>query len=195
VPARQRLVRPTATSERADRRVQEACRAVGDFIAYWGFKKIHGRVWATLATRKEPLSQAAIARLLGVSRALVSATIDDLSSHGLVRSTGPERHAPYVAVFDVWPTIADVLRSREWLLVERARVAFAAALTEVEALERQGRRTPYDRVRLGALLSMTQVARAFLRILIGLRRAPAQKSLGGWAGKAGGLLTLIKNAW
>ncbi len=193
--ATERIVRKSANIERVELSMQKAWSAVGGFIAYWGFKEIHGRVWTLLATRKEPMTQAGIARCLGVSRALVSATVDDLSHHGLVRPVDTRRNAPYVAVFDVWPTIADVLRSREWMIVESARLALEAALEEVSTAERQGTTTPYDPGRLRALLSMTEAAQGFLRILIKLRNTPTVQTFTGWAGKASGLLEQIRRAW
>src|SRR4051812_41709734 len=51
-------------------RIGQVCDAVGAFIEYWGFKAIHGRIWALLALRNGPLAQAEIAKTLGVSRAL-----------------------------------------------------------------------------------------------------------------------------
>ena len=56
--------------DRIERRVLRVCEATGDFIAWWGFKSIHGRVWALLALSRKPLSQAEIGRTLGVSRAV-----------------------------------------------------------------------------------------------------------------------------
>src|SRR5690349_15490510 len=115
-----RAVHSASNTAAVDRAVGRAASAVGEFIAYWGFKSIHGRLWTLLAVSVEPQSQASLARACGVSRALVSASIDELTSYGLVRAVGEGRNAPYVAVFDVWPTIADVLRSREWMLIEKA---------------------------------------------------------------------------
>ncbi len=192
--ARERVKR-YANSDHVERRVADVCRAVGKFIAYWGFKEIHGRIWTLLAMRRDALTQAGIARALGVSRALVSGSIEELARHGLVRTVGSHRNAPYVAVFDVWPTIADVLRSREWVLIESARAAFAAALEAIASVERSGARTPYDATRVKALLAMTEVAHAFLRILMRIRTAPGVQSLGGWAGKASGLLERIRRVW
>ena len=97
-----------------NRRVLEVCDSIGDFIEYWGFKGIHGRVWALLALSTDPLAQVQIAQYLGVSRSLVSGVIAELVERGLVRSIDSSRNSPYVALTDFWPTVASVLRSREW---------------------------------------------------------------------------------
>lgn len=151
-----------------DLRVRLACDAVGEFIAYWGFKAVHGRIWTVLAARSEPMTQVEIADFLNVSRSLVSGAISELSHHGLVEQTEPSRNAPYRAVFDIWPTIAGVLRSREWMLIEAARMALEGAIEEWELASPRERRG-YDVDRLRFLLRMSEMAQTFLRLLIGIR--------------------------
>lgn len=165
-------------------RVQEACMAIGEFVDYWGFKGLHGRVWALLAMHRHAINQAQIAKELGVSRASVSAAIAELTRYNLVQATSTRRNAPYVAIMDVWPTIADVLRKREWMLVEVARGAISAALEEVERAGEAD--TDYSGDRLRALLSMTGLAQSLLKLLVTLR-APTPATLTElrrWGGRA-----------
>ncbi len=159
-------------------RIRQVCDAVGNFIEYWGFKAIHGRIWTLLALSTEPLSQLEIADFLEVSRALVSAAVAELVEHGLIRPVGDRRKAPYEAVTDVWPTISDVLREREWMLVETARVALEGAIEEAELAPERRARFSVERLRF--LLRMTELAQAFLRLLIGLRMPQRLESIGGW---------------
>ena len=105
------------------RSVLQVGQAAGSFIEYWGFKAIHGRIWTVLALHIEPLSQTEICELLGVSRSAVSTAMAELVEFGLVRPVDGHRHAPYEAILDIWPAVAEVLRSREWMLLESARVA------------------------------------------------------------------------
>ena len=101
----------------------DVCDAIGDFIEYWGFKRIHGRVWALVALSAKPLPQVEIAQELGVSRSLVSGVVAELVDRGLLRPTEAKRNTPYTAMTDFWPTVAAVLRSREWLLLEKVKIA------------------------------------------------------------------------
>jgi len=80
---------------RMQRRVVRVCEATGEFIAWWGFKSIHGRIWALLALSRDPVSQAELSRTLGVSRALVSGAIAELLEYGLVR---PRSGDPWLRV-------------------------------------------------------------------------------------------------
>lgn len=178
--------------ETLDRRVLRACDAVGAFIEYWGFKAVHGRVWTLLALHRRPLSQSEIVERLGVSKALVSTTISELSGFGLVRPVSDRRNAPYEAVVNVWPTIADVLRSREWMLLEEARVALEAAIEEGDYVEARHGGSPYDVGRLKLLLSMTEMAQALLKTLIALRLPQPSAAVRSWIKTAASLVKRMR---
>jgi DNA-binding transcriptional regulator GbsR (MarR family) len=161
------------------KRVREVCETVGSFIEYWGFKAIHGRIWTALALHQEPMAQTELAEFLGVSRSLVSGAISELTERGLVRATSEHRNAPYEAVIDIWPSIANVLRGREWMMIESARVALDAAVEEMELSDADARRR-YSLDRMRFLLRMTEMAQAFLRLLIGIRVPRKLEGLGDW---------------
>jgi len=172
-------------TERLDTAVLEACDAVGVFIEYWGFKNVLGRVWALLVLHKEPLTQVTIAERLDISRSLVSSVIAELVERGLVRPVTDHRNSPYEAQLDVWPTIAGVLKQREWLLLEQARNAFELTLEEAELIESANQ--PYDVARLRTLLNMTEVAQSMVRMLITIR-VPSRLDVGEWIGRASALV-------
>jgi DNA-binding transcriptional regulator GbsR (MarR family) len=170
--------RARAPVDRVSLRVRQVCDAVGSFIEYWGFKAIHGRIWTLLALSTSPMTQVEVADFLDVSRSLVSGAMAELLAHGLVRPMEEHRNAPYTAVVDVWPTIADVLREREWMLVEAARVALEGALEAAEMSRETPPRFAVERMRF--LLRMTEIAQAFLRILMNLRVPRKLEGIGGW---------------
>ena len=119
-------------------------------------------MWTLLALRNEPLAQNQIVEALGVSKALVSSAISELGGYGLVQPVSERRNAPYVAVIDIWPVISRILREREWMLIERARVALEATLEEAEIQRRYGTQINYDVSRIQLLLSITESAQGFL---------------------------------
>ena len=184
--------RPPATAEprsdegdRLNQRIIAVCDAVGAYIETWGFRSIHGRVWALLAMRSAPLAQAEIAERLGVSRSLVSLAVSELSTYGLVRAVGDHRAAPIEACLDVWPTITDVIRSREWMLIERARLALEAAADEVEYRQGRGEPLAYDPRRIRLLLTMAEFAQTTLRAVLSVRMPGSLDSFGKWLHRAG----------
>lgn len=172
---------------RLDKRVLKVCDEVGSFIEYWGFKAIHGRVWTLLAISDGPLSQIEIAERLGVSRSLISTVMSELVEYGLVRAVSQHRNAPYEAVIDVWPTISDVLRQREWMLLESARNSLEAAREEAE-LAGEGHAYRIERIQL--LLTMTELAQALLKVLIAIRMPRSLDGFSDWITRAG---TLVKS--
>ncbi|MCC7383612.1 MAG: hypothetical protein IT384_17360 [Deltaproteobacteria bacterium] len=172
--------RPRAPQDRMTQRVLAAAEAVGAFIEAWGFKGILGKVWAVLAVRRQPTPQAEVAEILGVSRSLVSSAMAELHQYGLVRPVGEHRNAPYEASLDVWPTISDVLREREWMLIERARLAFEAAVEEAEFAGERGERTPYDLERMRLVLRMAELAQTVLRTILSLKVPRSIESFAPW---------------
>lgn len=168
-------------------RVLLVCDAVGAFIEWWGFRAIHGRLWVLLSLSSRPRSQAELSALLGVSRSLVSTAIAELVDYRLVRPTSEHRHAPYQATMDVWSTIADVLREREWMILERVKVALQGATAALDQAQREARPTDFDDARVRLLLRMTELAQTFLRLVITLGAGPLPRSLGAWASKASAL--------
>ena len=173
---------------RIDVRVRQVCDAVGHFIEYWGFKSIHGRVWTLLALRRTPVAQTDIAEFFDVSRSLVSAAVSQLSEYGLVRATEEHRNAPYEAVVDVWPTVSDVLRGREWMLIEAARLAIDGALEEAEVAGAGD----YDIDRLRFLGALTELAQTFLRLIIGLRVPRRLDGIGDWVKRAARVMRTLR---
>lgn len=166
--------------DRLHQRVLAVADAVGAFIEGWGFKAIQGKVWTILALRRSPTAQTEVADLLGVSRSLVSGAIAELVEYGLVRPVGEHRNAPYEAVLDVWPTISDVLRQREWMLIERARLALESAVEELEFAEEGGQRSPYDLGRLRVVLGMTELAQTVLKVVIQVRVPRSTDAFRAW---------------
>ena len=175
---------------RLEESVLQTCDAIGSFIEYWGFKKILGRVWALLALHREPLTQTAIADKLGVSRSLVSGAIAELLERGLVSQTDEHRNAPYVAELDIWPTVAHVLRTREWMLLEHARNALEVTLEEIEIANEPN--SVYDANRIHLLLRMTEASQTLVRMIIALR-VPSRLDVGEWIAKASSLVRALRN--
>ena len=177
-----------ARHQRLERRVLRVCDSAGAFIEWWGFKAIHGRVWTLLALKGAPMTQSKVAQTLGVSKALVSTAMAELNDFGLVRPVQEHRNSPYEATIDVWPTISDILRTREWMLMESARVALESAIEEAQTQLESGDELTFDLDRMKMLLTMTETAQAFLKTIVGMRLPKPIEGLAGWAGKAAALV-------
>ena len=112
--------------------LEELAKEVGDFICYWGFKKIHGRLWTHLYLSKNPLDAGQMMSLLKVSKALISLSLNDLLQHEVILENGKSDRGTqtYVANPDVVDVILNVLRQREKRMLIKAQ----SALRQVSAL-------------------------------------------------------------
>ena len=95
--------------------------AVGDFIRYWGFRRIHGEIWTQIYLSKDPLSGVELTQRLGVSKALVSPALKELEDYKLILVRKEDNKTKrYFANPDVFDVIKDILQKREMQLIEKA---------------------------------------------------------------------------
>lgn len=135
---------------------------VGDFMQYWGFKKIHGRIWVHLYTAKEPLDTFELLRRLGVSKGLLSLALRELMEHQVIQPEALSENGAttYSANPDLWHVITGVLRKRE---VPMLGAAFAAAegLSRVSAKEMAAANLSSERVK--SIKTLCQSAKGLLQ--------------------------------
>jgi DNA-binding transcriptional regulator GbsR (MarR family) len=143
-------------------RLQSLSKSVGKFIRYWGFRNIHGEIWAIVYLSKNPLSGIEIGNLLGVSKALVSPALKELIDEGLIKLTESENSKTkrYVAEEDIAKIIHGVLQRREVPMIEEISQNHAG-LTEVAVSEEN-----IDRLRLQQMGMMIQMAHLALGSLL-----------------------------
>ncbi len=95
--------------------LEDLANEVGNFICYWGFKKIHGRLWTHIYLSRRPLDAAQLIRRLRVSKALISLSLNDLLKYDVILVAGKSDRGTqtYIANPDVLSLILNVLRRRE----------------------------------------------------------------------------------
>jgi DNA-binding transcriptional regulator GbsR (MarR family) len=106
--------------------LQDLAEQVGEFIEYWGFKRVHGRLWTHLYLSAHPMDAAEFMQRLGISKALVSMTLSDLLEYEVIlradkSSRGTEL---FVANPDTTAVILNVLRGREKRMLGRIQAAY-----------------------------------------------------------------------
>jgi HTH-type transcriptional regulator, glycine betaine synthesis regulator len=74
------------------RELLETADLIGDFIEYWGFKKVQGRIWASLFLMSEPLNTRQLMELLNISSFLVSISVAELMKYGVILEAGKGRN-------------------------------------------------------------------------------------------------------
>lgn len=102
--------------------MERLAEQVGNFIQYWGFKKIHGQIWTHIYLSTEPLSALQLIERLKVSKALISIAMNDLINYQLLIQT-PEsvnkKNKFYTANPNVFEAIRFVLETRELYMLNR----------------------------------------------------------------------------
>jgi DNA-binding transcriptional regulator GbsR (MarR family) len=99
---------------------------IGEFIQYWGFKKIHGRIWFMIFSSTRPLDAQDLMKRLKISKALVSISIRDLLQHDVILEAGYSSIGTrtYSANPDIHGVIEQVLKNREKIMIGKIKIAF-----------------------------------------------------------------------
>ena len=173
------------------RRIVVACDSIGELVDYWGFKKVQGRIWTYLVLSRDPRHQVDIADALGISKSLVSLTVSELMERNLVRAIEDRRNAPIEATLDVWPTVSEILRSREWMLLESARVALEDVRAELEWQDEGEAEYNLDHVE--RVLAIIELVQSLLKVVMSIRRPePKSEQEVGWMKRASNLLVQLR---
>jgi DNA-binding transcriptional regulator GbsR (MarR family) len=104
-----------------NKKIDDLVNDIGGFIEYWGFRKIHGRIWALLYLSENSLSTPEIVQRLGVSKALISGAINELLNHQLIERVGQVKFGgiTYEATSSPAEVVRDIVRNRELVLFNK----------------------------------------------------------------------------
>jgi DNA-binding transcriptional regulator GbsR (MarR family) len=129
------LSRPPPTSHTLQHAELAVADAVGALMELWGFRRQLGRVWAILFLSERALAAPELCDRLQISTGLLSMSLAELRSWGVVRSVDVrgDRKEHFEAETHVWRMVARVLRERERRAVEDALAAFERAHAELRA--------------------------------------------------------------
>lgn len=148
--------------------MQDLAEQIGEFIHYWGFKRIHGRIWTHLYVAQKPLDAADLVRQLKISKALVSISLRELLEFEVIEEVGKSARGThlYRTNPDILKVILSVLRQREKRILSRIQAA-QQSLERTPATDRERHGMSESHVKqLGALI---QNASAGLESFIALR--------------------------
>ena len=99
---------------------------IGEFIEYWGFKAVQGRLWCYLYLANEPLDSAQLAELLEISPALVTQSVQILLQYRVISEVekGKNGVLRFIANPKVSEAITGVLEGRELELLDRIQLSY-----------------------------------------------------------------------
>lgn len=142
-------------------KIQRLADAIGQFIRYWGFRKIHGEIWAVVYLSSKPMSGIEIGNLLKVSKALMSPALKELEAEGLIVQTESENSKTkrYLAEENVAKIIQGVLKRREIPMIEMIQQKH----TELTLESSDGQTVNLERLqKMGMMIQMAQFGLAAL---------------------------------
>jgi DNA-binding transcriptional regulator GbsR (MarR family) len=148
-------------------KLQKLAEGVGQFIRYWGFRQIHGEVWAVVYLAPAPLSGTEIGKILQVSKALMSPALKELVAEGLIHQTNSENSKTkrYIAEEDVTKVIHEVLKRREKPMIEKIQERHSelgllntnSEVVNSDRFQKMGMMILMAQLGLGTLLDSNQV--------------------------------------
>ncbi len=147
--------------------LQKLSLSIGNFIRYWGFRRIHGAIWTQVYLSKTPVSCTDLTDCLSLSKALISPALEELCRHRLIHvvpSTN-EKTKLYAPAENINEVIRDVLKNREAKMLQQIAKDFSAVDSS------QNQNSVIDAQKLKALGEMILSANLMLEILV------AQKDL------------------
>jgi DNA-binding transcriptional regulator GbsR (MarR family) len=111
------------SSSQLQRQTAELAESIGEFIDYWGFRRVHGEIWAHVYLSEKPLSGSDLVKRLGVSKALVSPALKELENYDLIYQIESDdaRAKLYRANEDFLSVIKTVLQKRELPLLAKVQ--------------------------------------------------------------------------
>lgn len=133
--------------------LEEFASEVGQFMEYWGFKKVHGQIWCHIYLSQQPLDAAELMRRLSISKALVSISLKELQDFAVIEEAGKSERGTrlYKPREDLGATILDTLRRRERKMMARIRTSHSL-LERLEPQELQSHGIERQKVALLGML-------------------------------------------
>lgn len=140
--------------------------SVGNFMEYWGFKKIHGRIWSHLYLSSEPLDTEELMRRLKVSKGLMSLAMRDLLHYEVIQQTSTGKHGTvfYTANEDLQKVIFNVLKTRETKMLQHNKVLLEK-LNKLKDADLQKYQLSHARIK--SALTLTATAGEVLHMFLG----------------------------
>jgi len=138
----------------------ELADQVGDFIEYWGFKQVHGKVWTVSYLSPDPVDAKFLQETLNISKALVSMTLKDLLDYKVLLEVEKDKPGSqkYLTNPDILSIVLSVLKNREARMLSRVRKTQA----KLEKSAAKAKVNPFHMERLENIGYMVSAADEFL---------------------------------
>ena len=155
--------------------ILEAADSMGQLMEYWGFKHIHGVLWTLLYVRKEPTSQASLAKWTGYSTGAISMALNELVGWSVVHNQRVmgKRGYFYYAESDFGVMIRRVFERRELPMLNESLQSFQTAYESIK--HDRLRQAEYSLQNLKVLSNLTQAFEWTIKQFINGAKLPVSR--------------------
>jgi DNA-binding transcriptional regulator GbsR (MarR family) len=145
-----------------NKELQELSLSIGDFIRYWGFRRIHGAIWTQLYLSQFPLSCSQLVKNLGLSKALISPALEELCHYKLIEEVPShnDKTKIYQAASNVNDVIKKILKTREKIMMKEITHHFS------KFLDKTSQNDLLDQNRIQNLQEMIMSANLLLELIV-----------------------------
>jgi HTH-type transcriptional regulator, glycine betaine synthesis regulator len=164
---------PRAPSYALARAELAVANAVGELMELWGFRRQLGRIWAVLFLSERPLAAPDLCDRLKISTGLLSMSLSELRSWGVVRSVPVpgDRKEHFEAETHIWSLVRRVLAERERKAIDSALATVEGALGDVKGalhdVDPRVKAAARFRIqRLEQLVALCRVGQGLLKVLL-----------------------------
>jgi len=144
------------------------CEALGDLMAFWGFQRSHGRIWALLYLLERPLHAGEITATLHLSVGQVSMSVRELERWGVIHpiKTAGQRRTYYRPELNLFRMITKVFQEREMEQIRTLAQTLQRALAELRAQAPSDAAVNLRLRRLEGLIAAAELGRSLVERLI-----------------------------
>ena len=146
-----------------DQKILNLANSIGEFIEYWGFRKIDGKIWVLIYLADEPIDAGSLIKNLDVSKGLISTSLKTLIDYKLIEEIehGDNRSKYYRALDEPMAAIINVLKQREAKILNGISNSFKELNTHHENVNSK---------RLKSMGSLIKMGDKFLRQVIKFKK-------------------------
>lgn len=147
---------------------QAVCDAVGDLMAFWGFQRSHGRIWALLFLMDRPLHAGELATTLALSSGQVSMALRDLDHWGTIHRVhaSGSRRTWFRPETNLFRMVSRVFRERELEQIRILARTLQQARAELQLADRGAAGVAFRLRRIEALIAAAELGRSLVERLV-----------------------------
>ena len=147
---------------------QAVCDAIGDLMAFWGFQRSHGRIWALLFLMERELHAGELAATLDLSAGQVSMALRDLDHWGAIHRVhvSGSRRTWFRPETNLFRMVSRVFRERELEQIRTLARTLQQARAELQVSGRRDRAVEFRLRRIEGLIAAAELGRSLVERLV-----------------------------